>query len=701
LSSRSNRTTEDAKPPWLLIATVVLLVCLLITGGNLFLVHLTRQAEAEASLRMQLAAESTRQRAERVLDGYVHYFELLVERARLLETNRVEADYIELRLRELLGVGRGRVVGVIFEGQDGVPSWRWPASVDQLDAAALQEALRPPGETTRFGKPIPAGKPGSWLIPITRTIRTPTGKQAGVGLVLLDGALAGKALAGSGIRPDRYVGLWRGDGLLLTGNALAAEPVDKALVAPVLPDADGTKQMRMASLFDGEERFVALSRIPDSDLFVSVSSPVAVELADLQSQRLLVLTIEAIGAALAIGGGVLLFLLRARRRAQASLAAAEAAAAEARAREAELAHILDGVDAAVYRMRIGGEQAFDRYFVSAGAARLVRRPFEEVRQQSGLLAYAEPPVPPEDRDAAHAALAKDGRHTYERQVRCGDGQLRWLRFQLSVVDRDGDLLDCVGLVTDIETERAAGAAALAAGHLAMLGEISANLAHEMKQPLSVISLLAGTTQMMVEDPATADMAEIAGMQKTIVEMTQRATEITDHLRLVARKETASAQAIFLGEAVAGARLLTMSTLRQAGVTLEVALPDGLPPVLAQLVLLEQVLVNLIVNARDALATMPPGTRRIWITARPESERVRLVVTDSGPGIAPSVLPRLFEPFFTTKPAGLGTGLGLTICAGILQAFGGEITARNAPGRGAAFSLSLLLAPVTPAPPPPR
>jgi signal transduction histidine kinase len=117
---------------------------------------------------------------------------------------------------------------------------------------------------------------------------------------------------------------------------------------------------------------------------------------------------------------------------------------------------------------------------------------------------------------------------------------------------------------------------------------------------------------------------------------------------------------------------------------EVALPPSLPPVVGDERRLAQVFLNLLLNAGDAMA----GAGRILIEAAPGAGRVAVRVADSGPGIAPGDLPRVFEPFFTTKGAGRGTGLGLAISQGIVESFGGELLAANAPAGGAVFTVVL-------------
>ena len=142
-----------------------------------------------------------------------------------------------------------------------------------------------------------------------------------------------------------------------------------------------------------------------------------------------------------------------------------------------------------------------------------------------------------------------------------------------------------------------------------------------------------------------------------------------------------------GAAAAGALALVNSHLSNDGIAVRTSLPQDLPPVLGRLVLLENVLVNLCVNARDAMRGLDADKRipRIEAVELPRG-RVELRVTDQGGGIPAHVMPRLFEPFFTKKPPGEGTGLGLSVSRGMMQAMDGGISVTNT-GTGACFVLN--------------
>ena len=135
-----------------------------------------------------------------------------------------------------------------------------------------------------------------------------------------------------------------------------------------------------------------------------------------------------------------------------------------------------------------------------------------------------------------------------------------------------------------------------------------------------------------------------------------------------------------------------ATLRDAGVTLRVQLDDSVPAVLGQLVPLEQVLVNLIGNARDALVSRPAGhPRLVTVTAAAEGDGVLITIADNAGGIPDAVMARLFQPFVTTKGEDHGTGLGLSLCQGLVQHMGGTIDGSNE-GGGAVFRIRLPAAP---------
>jgi two-component system, NtrC family, C4-dicarboxylate transport sensor histidine kinase DctB len=220
-----------------------------------------------------------------------------------------------------------------------------------------------------------------------------------------------------------------------------------------------------------------------------------------------------------------------------------------------------------------------------------------------------------------------------------------------------------------------------ANRLATLGQITAGVAHEINQPLAAIRAYAENARRFLERAQTETARENLGH---IVGLTERVGSITDTLRSIARRPAGGRLRVELREAVDGAML--MLSTRLAEQRIEVVPPDaaGSFAVEADRLRLEQVLVNLLRNAMDALRGHPAP--RIAITLGRGDGRVRLGVSDNGPGLSPEQMDRLFTPFSTTKPDGLG--LGLVISQDIVSEFGGQLSAGPAPGGGAAFLIEL-------------
>jgi signal transduction histidine kinase len=179
------------------------------------------------------------------------------------------------------------------------------------------------------------------------------------------------------------------------------------------------------------------------------------------------------------------------------------------------------------------------------------------------------------------------------------------------------------------------------------------------------------------------MTELDDFLARIAAEAQRIDGTVRDLLDLARPAEPVLGAIDLAAPVEAALRLARVQARFRGVTVEVALPPGLPRVVADERRLSQVFLNLLLNAGDAMA----GAGTVRLDARVDGDGVAVRVADSGPGVAPGDLPRIFEPFFTTKGAGLGTGLGLAISQGIVESFGGEIAAASGPG-GAVFTIRL-------------
>ena len=237
------------------------------------------------------------------------------------------------------------------------------------------------------------------------------------------------------------------------------------------------------------------------------------------------------------------------------------------------------------------------------------------------------------------------------------------------------------------TLRAAQEELIQAGKLAVIGQLSTGIAHELNQPLAALRTLSGNAERFLErgDQATAR----ANLQR-IAQLVDRMGRITGQLRNFARKSTGQSQPVPLCQALDNALALLETRLRKSGAEVARSCPTAEPVAQCDPNRLEQVLINLIGNALDAMAGQPaPHLELTWARA---GDSVRLQVRDHGPGLSEEALGHLFEPFFTTKAAGEGLGLGLAISAGIIRDFGGNLSGANHPDGGAVFTLELPLAP---------
>jgi PAS domain S-box-containing protein len=228
------------------------------------------------------------------------------------------------------------------------------------------------------------------------------------------------------------------------------------------------------------------------------------------------------------------------------------------------------------------------------------------------------------------------------------------------------------------------------GKLAALGELMAGVAHEINNPLAAIS---GQAQLLARHADT----EVQQEAKSISSMVQRASRIVRSLRTYARPSGGETQRSLrdLNDIVHSSLEVIGYRLRRAEIEVELKLADDLPAVSVSGSEIEQVLVNLLSNAEQAVKDTGQGDHRITVETRAVSASrtsslsgVALIVTDNGSGIDTDILPRIFDPFFTTKDVGAGTGLGLYISHGIITAHGGSITADSRPGEGATFTIEL-------------
>lgn len=226
-----------------------------------------------------------------------------------------------------------------------------------------------------------------------------------------------------------------------------------------------------------------------------------------------------------------------------------------------------------------------------------------------------------------------------------------------------------------------------ASKLATLGEMATGVAHELNQPLGVIRMASNTCVKRI-DKGKAELEYLRGKLVRVGEQTERASQIINHMRIFGRKAEGVSSPFDLRDSLQEMAALARTQLHTLDISLKLNIPDTPAIVMGEKVIFEQVLLNLVSNARDAIEASESPIGDIWITADFATEAGHVIeVHDTGGGIPEEVLDKLFEPFFTTKGPGKGTGLGLSISFGTIRDMSGTISATN-DGPGACFRIVL-------------
>jgi signal transduction histidine kinase len=224
---------------------------------------------------------------------------------------------------------------------------------------------------------------------------------------------------------------------------------------------------------------------------------------------------------------------------------------------------------------------------------------------------------------------------------------------------------------------------------AAMGELATSLAHELNQPLNAILQNAGVAQMLVAStPLPPGLGEIAEIISDIRKDDLRASEVIRRMRGLLQKRELDSQPVDLNEVAEETVAIVRPEAEARQIQLELELADDLRPILGDRVHLQQVLLNLLMNAADAVTPMPPERRRVRVWTRARNGEMRLAVADSGVGIPTDRLSQVFEPFYTTKSEGSGMGMGLAIARSIVEAHAGRMGAESNAGTGAIVWVSL-------------
>jgi PAS domain S-box-containing protein len=304
-------------------------------------------------------------------------------------------------------------------------------------------------------------------------------------------------------------------------------------------------------------------------------------------------------------------------------------------------------------------------------------------------------TPPEWRDRhARAAAELEMAGTvqpYEREYFRKDGSRVRALIGSARIEEGGNkgvafVLDLTERERAVEALREVQVELAHANRVATMGQLTASIAHELSQPIAAARVSAGAAVRFLDrnPPDLADVREALG---GIVKDTDRAGDIIDRIRALVRKAPPRKDSVDMNEAIREVIVLTHSEALKHGVSVQAELAKGLPLVEGDRVQLQQVVLNLTVNAVQAVGAVADGAREvIIITCHAEPNRVLISVTDSGPGLDPARFEHVFAAFYTTKAGGLG--MGLSICRSIIDAHGGRLWASARQPRGAIFQFTV-------------
>ncbi|MDB5553459.1 MAG: sensor histidine kinase [Rhizobium sp.] len=293
------------------------------------------------------------------------------------------------------------------------------------------------------------------------------------------------------------------------------------------------------------------------------------------------------------------------------------------------------------------------------------------------------------------AIASEIPYHFEQRLRRFDGEYRWFDTRGGAVrDDSGRITRWYVLLTDIE-DRIRALARLEQlqsdfahmNRVATMGQLTASITHEVNQPITAaITYAMAARRFLSADPP--NFREVDDALSLIVKEGNRVGEVIERVRSLIKKVPARKDAVAINDAILEVIALTRTEAANNSVSVRSQFAEALPPVKGDRVQLQQVMLNLVVNAIQAMRGIEDGARELQISidAVPSEGGVRVGVRDTGPGLNPESLSRLFEPFNTTKPDGMG--MGLSICRSIIEAHGGRLWATGCEPRGALFQFTI-------------
>ena len=288
-------------------------------------------------------------------------------------------------------------------------------------------------------------------------------------------------------------------------------------------------------------------------------------------------------------------------------------------------------------------------------------------------------------------MTGDAVRDYTTELVKKDGSAVVVSLTLSqLTDQQGKIIGTVGMSKDISHRKSLMNQLLQSERMAAVGRLASGVAHEINNPLAVISEIAGYLDDLVNGDLTVGQSELdqelrEGLPK-ILNQVKRGRTITHRLLSFGRKSEARVREVDVNASLEEILPFLEKEALLAEVSIHLDFDQGLSKVAVEEMQLQEIFINLITNAIHALADQKGGN--IWLSTSQEGAKVFVEIRDDGPGIAEEVRHRLFDPFVTTKPTGQGTGLGLSICYGIVKRYDGEIRVKSELGQGATFTVIL-------------
>ncbi len=477
------------------------------------------------------------------------------------------------------------------------------------------------------------------------------------------------------------------DGNTLFGDAGFAAVFDTSAEALLMVNPQGV--IERANPRAGEMLRCKESELVDADLGEFLSRPSREELSRLCALQAASKALSIVEGALASGFPVRISFRAALGGAQTLLLCLEEGSIVQRAEgkwlqvEAELTSVLDSMQTGTILLDAAGRirfcnARFGQYFG------MERRQLQSLETFENLTALVAPRFrTPENFDAPWKSFAEGQRVPGHDELELTRPTRRILeRFARPVLDREGRAVGWLELYYDVTGERQIQSKLLQTEKMAAVGQLVSGIAHELNNPLTAIM---GYGQLLLGQGLAPEQYSEASK---VFQQAERARRIVKNLLYFARENEPERTRVDLNEIVERTLALRSYELRVENILVECELAGDLPETMADPYQLQQVVLNLLMNAEQALL-QERGQGKVKIKTRvADGQRIAIEISDDGPGVPRGIASRIFDPFFTTKPPGVGTGLGLSIVYGIVKQHGGEVTFENQSGGGARFVVEL-------------